>query len=109
MRRLSRTLVMLGGEPTHWCPGCRELHRIDVNAQNRYTGARWKFDNNVESPTFEPSINIVGRCHYHIRGGQIQFCADSRHALAGQTVPLPDFPPDEFDEWSKVDEVEHFG
>lgn len=89
---LSKRLVLFGGEPTHWCPGCRMLHRIDVNAPNKHTGARWTWDGNAETPTFAPSINIVGRCHYFIRGGRIEFCGDSRHGLAGQTVDLPEIP-----------------
>jgi hypothetical protein len=32
-------------------------------------------------------------CHYIITAGRIQFCADSTHALAGQTIDLPDIPP----------------
>jgi hypothetical protein len=92
MKTLSKKLAMLGGEPTHWCPGCGELHRIDVNAANPNTGSQWTWDGNVDIPTFSPSINIVGRCHYFIVAGQIQFCKDSRHKLAGQTVDLPDLP-----------------
>jgi hypothetical protein len=31
-------------------------------------------------------------CHYFIRAGKIEFCGDSPHNLAGQTVDLPDWP-----------------
>lgn len=75
----------------HWCPGCERNHAINVTKPNPW-GAQWSFDGNVESPTFAPSINLVGLCHYHIRAGNIEYCADSKHALAGQVVPLPDFP-----------------
>ena len=75
----------------HWCPACRARHGININTPNMQ-GAVWQWDGNKESPTFGPSINIAGRCHYFIRGGQIEFCADSAHDLAGQTVPLPDWP-----------------
>ena len=77
----------------HWCPGCKWLHVINVEKPNS-VGAKWTWDRNAESPTFSPSINIVGQCHYFIQAGKIIFCADSRHALAGQTVDLPDFPQD---------------
>jgi len=30
-------------------------------------------------------------CHSFVTDGQIQFLSDCTHALAGQTVPLPDF------------------
>lgn len=75
----------------HWCPGCESLHGINVEKPNDWN-AVWSFDGNLESPTFSPSINLVGRCHYFIRAGRIEFCGDSTHKLAGQTVPLPDIP-----------------
>jgi hypothetical protein len=89
--RLSPKLALLAGEPTHWCPGCNRLHRINVNLPNG-GGAQWGWDGNVERPTFTPSINIMGQCHYFLRTGRIEFCADSSHALAGQRVELPDLP-----------------
>jgi len=95
---------MLGNEPTHWCPGCKSIHRINVNAPNKYSNARWTWDGNVDAPTFSPSINIVGHCHYFIRAGQIQFCQDSTHALAGKTVPLPEFSHEEFTDWDGLTE-----
>lgn len=73
----------------HYCPGCKHKHRINVEKPNEFN-AVWQFDGNMESPTFSPSINIVGQCHYFIRKGMIEFCSDSKHELAGQTVPLPD-------------------
>lgn len=78
----------------HWCPGCAPiagrspLHAISVDTPNAMTGARWTFDGNLDAPTFSPSINCVGQCHYFIVGGRISYCADSAHALAGQTVPM---------------------
>lgn len=78
----------------HWCPGCEELHAIAVG-QPFPNGARWTWDGNMERPTFSPSINVIGRCHYFIRAGRIEFCSDSKHRLAGQTVDLPDIPPKE--------------
>jgi len=79
----------------HWCPGCEQTHVIAV-VQPFRNGARWTFDGNAEAPTFSPSINIGPgtplQCHYFIRAGQIDFCGDSRHALAGKIVPMPDIP-----------------
>jgi hypothetical protein len=75
----------------HWCPGCKSRHDINVTKPNHW-GAVWSFDGNAEQATFSPSINFVGRCHYFIRAGNIEHCGDSTHALAGQTLPLPDFP-----------------
>ena len=79
----------------------------------------WKFDGNVDSPTFSPSVKITGKqtivdergewtgewvrgpdgkvldycCHYIFTVGQLNFCGDCTHALKGQTVPCPDLPP----------------
>lgn len=89
----------------HWCPGCNTGHEISVNQAN-HSGARWTFDGNFQQPTFSPSINYRwgkfakesdtdagGVCHYFIRAGKIEFCSDTTHAFAGQTVDLPDIPP----------------
>jgi len=91
---LSDALARDGHCLVHFCPGCGYRHRIDVYEPNPHTKAMWSWDGNLKSPTFTPSINIVGFCHYFIRNGQIQYCADSAHALAGQTVPLPPMPTD---------------
>lgn len=82
----------------HWCPGCDGYHLIWVDKPCEATGAKWTFDGNVSSPTFSPSINIVGVCHYFIRNGMIEFCGDCTHALAGKTVALPKMP----DRWTTV-------
>lgn len=69
----------------------------------------WSFDGNIEAPSFSPSMLIrwgrfvdpsyvdetpgeSGICHYFLTAGRLQFCSDSTHALAGQTVDLPDWP-----------------
>ena len=81
------------GYPKHFyftCPGCGHEHAF---------GEGWSFNGDVERPTVSPSIlvtarddkgNEISRCHSFIRDGMIEFCADSRHGLTGQTVPLPD-------------------
>lgn len=80
----------------HWCPGCDQAHHIPVYlaAEN---GCKWGFNENFEKPSFTPSINIVGQCHYFITDGMIQFCGDSKHHLANQTVPLPVWDEGEWD------------
>ena len=72
------------------CPGCESGHAFYVGAGS---GPRWTFDGNMERPTFSPSL--VNRwdqhvCHLFLRDGRIQFLSDCTHALAGQTVDLPD-------------------
>lgn len=79
-------------------------------------GPRWGWNGNVERPTFTPSVLVTGvkrltdeqlaawmrgeplpepvqqRCHTFVTDGRIQFLGDCTHALAGQTVDLPDVP-----------------
>lgn len=75
----------------HWCPGCDSWHMVDVEKPNVYN-AKWTWNGDVEKPTLSPSVNCVGRCHYFLRDGMLSFCSDSKHALAGKTVPLPEIP-----------------
>lgn len=74
------------------CPGCNENHVLDE---------RWTFVNapDLERPTFLPSLLVRWQfgndrapkvCHSFITNGQIQFLGDCTHALAGQTVDLPE-------------------
>lgn len=90
---LSRTDMKTHEEISMWffCRGCDDLHRIAV------AGPRaWTFDGNYEAPTVTPSILCTGaptrRCHSFLRAGRLEFLGDCSHALAGQTVPLPDLP-----------------
>lgn len=87
MKRLSPKLgVTEGGTYFFFCPGCDSP--IGIKG--------WKFDGNVEAPTFSPSIlsdrGKGDRCHSFIRGGKIQYLEDCTHQYAGQTIELPDIP-----------------
>ena len=93
------------------CPGCGHAHMVNIDASDR---PAWGFNGNYEAPTFMPSILTWGkrritddeharimagekldipeeRCHSFVTDGNIQFLGDCTHALAGQTVPLPNF------------------
>lgn len=99
------------------CPGCNEAHYIRVSGQGR---PMWSYNGNPDAPTFKPSILrrtghyasgfVPGHgcwcgkdsagddwtfecsvCHSFVTDGKIQFLDDCTHALAGQTVDLPDF------------------
>lgn len=74
-----------------WCPGCEKGHPLP------YKRGGWKFDGNLESPTFAPSFkhDLGGGkvCHYIVTAGQVAFCSDCTHSLAGRTIPMPDLPP----------------
>ena len=101
-----------------WCPGCNSSHRIQHGAGD---GPRWSWNGDSHKPTFTPSVlvrsghHIPGGgcwckfnaehvakgmpssgfgcfvCHSYITDGRIQFLSDCTHALAGQTVDLPEW------------------
>lgn len=83
------------GAYIHVCPGCDKEHVIPVGEPY---AVRWSFDGNIEAPSFVPSVKHTLRyrdepariCHYFIRNGQIDYCLDSTHHLAGKIVPLPE-------------------
>lgn len=33
-----------------------------------------------------------GICHYFLHDGELRYCGDSTHHLAGKNIPLPDLP-----------------
>lgn len=72
----------------HWCPACELLHPLPDS---------WTFNGDVARPTFAPSFKQTlgdGRvCHYFIVDGEIRYCGDCSHGLAGTTVTLPELPP----------------
>lgn len=85
-----KRLVGPDGAQSGWtfdCPGCEQKHVI---------GMGWQFNGDVNAPTFSPSILVDGfgadskpiRCHSFITNGDIQFCTDCNHDLAGKTVSL---------------------
>jgi hypothetical protein len=103
-----------GGILMFWCPGCEEVHQVRTGPNG------WGFNGDFDNPTFTPSVLVTSghfspghqgncwctfeqrtgmacdfkchRCHTFVTDGQIQFLSDCSHALAGQTVPLPDLP-----------------
>lgn len=87
-----------GGRLLFWCPGCDGAHAVNVGDG---PGPRWGWNGSEERPTFTPSVFVnppgpyhhpgLPSCHSFVTDGQIQFLGDCTHALAGQTVPLPEF------------------
>ena len=99
-----------------WCPGCGATHAVAVGQQP--AGHAWGWNSDVQKPTFTPSILAKGNkqcmekdgswtgewerdaqgnpvpyvCHSFVTDGRIQFLGDCTHALAGQTVDLPEMP-----------------
>lgn len=73
-----------------YCPGCKSHHIFDV--RNDGQRPNWRFNGNLDKPTFEPSLHYVGRCHLRLIDGKLHFASDSKHHLAGKVVDLPDLP-----------------
>lgn len=88
-------LVRIGDRLRFFCPGCELPHEVSVGASG------WAWNGSLVAPTFEPSVLVSWRrsdrvlqvCHSHVRGGRIEYCADTNaHLLGGQVVPLPPLP-----------------
>lgn len=106
----------------YWCQGCEEIHGVVIEGPGS-----WGFNGDLAAPTFTPSVLVRSghyspgqegkpcwcdykkahpdetdvfnctSCHTFITGGMVQFLSDCSHALAGQTLPLPDLPADHQD------------
>lgn len=86
---------------------------MPVTRPSNGDGPMWTFNGDEEKPTLSPSILVRGTkpisdqeaerimrgeniepipivCHSFVTDGKIQFLTDSTHALAGQTVELPE-------------------
>lgn len=104
----------------YWCQGCNCSHAVNVGDG---PGPRWGYNGNPDKPTFTPSVLTTSghycshfkpgddcwcdynaehpedadvycqRCHTFITDGKVQFLSDCTHALAGQTLDLPELPP----------------
>lgn len=87
-----------------FCPGCGCAHNVKVAGENS-----WGWNQSIEAPTFTPSVLVTYDakpeaseefkewrtarvCHSFVTDGMIQFLGDCTHHLAGQTIPLADFP-----------------
>ncbi len=84
------------------CPGCKTSHAVQHGSD---FGPSWGWNGSLEKPTLTPSVLVTypgadaGRdgappavCHSFVTDGRIQFLGDCTHALAGQTVELPEWP-----------------
>lgn len=102
------------------CPGCEDTHGPTVSRPDPVThpGPVWEWNGSLDRPTIAPSIRVSGTkmtpeaearwrqgqrltgdvlermntlCHSFVREGRIEFLGDCTHALAGQTVDLPEW------------------
>lgn len=104
-----------------WCPGCEDTHLYYVAPYSHpwnfngdlekptftpsllvHPHRRFKkdvTDADIEearkkTPKGEVLVDVTEmspRCHLFLTDGVLQFCGDSEHKLAGQTLPLPDW------------------
>jgi hypothetical protein len=95
--------VRVAGEHVGFhCPGCNDYHQITTGPNG------WTWNGSEDAPTFTPSLLAEylarddapddvkaalarSRCHSFVTDGRIQFLSDCGHALAGQTVDLPEW------------------
>lgn len=87
------------------CPACKgevmiwgdgeEHHAIPFHEVN--VGPRgWGFNGDLNKPTLTPSVRtrygdaLAYTCHFFVRAGRIEYCSDSTHKMAGQTVDMVD-------------------
>ena len=80
------------GGISYWfyCPGCKLAHRFVTKGN----GLNWTFNGDMELPSFTPSLFMQhGKiCHLYLTDGDLIFCTDSQHDLAGKTIGLPELP-----------------
>jgi hypothetical protein len=78
-----------------YCPACDTDHRVITEGEGAWT---------LEDPeglvTIKPSVRVQGSvctrtnesqevyCHFFVTKGKFHYCADSKHDLAGETVPM---------------------
>ena len=97
------------GTLSFWCQGCEEIHSIPF--ADPLSGVNWQYNGDRVNPTTTPSILITGcrmptdgeidrimagekglrrpfRCHLYLTNGYLEYCPDSSHWLAGQTVKM---------------------
>ena len=121
MAALGKKLRTLeGGGIAFYCPGCESTHQIRISGNAPWsfdgnadaptfspsvlvTSGHFLVEHqpgescwciyNAANPG-KPAPFVCARCHTFVRAGQIEFLNDCTHALAGQTVPMPDWPAD---------------
>lgn len=112
---ISSKLRQANGSVFFQCPGCGTFHGVRVAPPETHL---WIWNLDPVRPTFSPSLLVTQRtwtppvtsenlaewqrapwpqtkvehvCHSFITDGRIEFLHDCTHALAGQTVDIPDW------------------
>lgn len=83
------------------CPGCLSGHIVTVSPNRAENGASWKFNGDLNRPTFNPSIMSRWQfnpeinkpdkvCYLFVTDGMIRFLGDCTHPLKGRAVDMTD-------------------
>lgn len=98
--------VLPAGKATwkFWCPGCDGAHVVNdswtvnveaatINPSILVHPHKTLIDSTLTGPALTAPENVTETplCHSYVTDGRIRFLDDSTHALAGQTVDLPDW------------------
>lgn len=106
---INRKLRSANGSIFFRCPACERVHGLRVTTG----GDDWTYNGNAEAPTFSPSLSVRyshwvppatpenpkpgpqtqvhSVCHSYVRDGRIEYLGDCTHAMAGQTVDIPEW------------------
>lgn len=86
------------GEESYWfyCDGCKTHHSFRTKAADDDKDSPiWKFNDNLASPTFKPSLSIsygdgkeASHCHLFLEDGMVRYLWDCKHHLKDKTVPV---------------------
>ncbi len=111
---MSKIIISESDERSFHCPGCDELHTVNAGwtfngdiekptlspsvlvrsghyVSGRQSTSCWCPHNAEQRAKGEPESGFSCQiCHSFVRDGQIEFLSDCTHALAGQTVDLPE-------------------
>jgi hypothetical protein len=89
---MAEAALSTDGTLTWMCPACQSGHGVPID--------RWTWNGSLDKPTLSPSVRVSWNygdppkehcCHFIMTDGNIAFCGDCTHAMAGQTVPMEDF------------------
>jgi hypothetical protein len=117
---MSKVRNLAGGGVVYFCPGCDDVHQINSHRTGPQWTFNGNYEKPTFSPSvlYTTGHYVTGesgktcwctfearypeykgrknpkcyRCHSWVRDGMIQYLADSTHALAGRTVPVPEWP-----------------
>ena len=79
------------------CPGCKLGHTLIVRPYGDDSLPVWKFNGDMDSPTFRPGIRLkraspdgkeIVSCNLFVTDGRLYFWNDCSHDLAGLSIEM---------------------